>query len=128
MLHSVAVLDDSLEFQQLVQAMLNYIGITEIAMWVNSEEALPRLIEAPPDLLVLDVMMAGIGGLDVWSRLRSLPPTRQLPIIMCTAAVNRLVDDELRLEQDPYIIMLPKPFTLDDLRQSIDTLIPHWNN
>jgi len=127
MLHAVAVLDDSGEFQQLLQAMLNYIGITEVTPWFSSEEALPALLETPPDLLLLDVMMAGIGGLDVWSRLRSAPATRELPIILCTAAINSLVEDELRLDQDPYTQMLPKPFTLDELKQAIAALIPHWN-
>ena len=127
MLHSIAVLDDSSEFQQLLQAMLNYIGITDIAAWVSSEQALPALLENPPDLLLLDVMMAGIGGLDVWARLRSAPATQRLPIIFCTAAINRLVEDELRLAQDPYSQMLPKPFTLDELKHAITALIPHWN-
>ena len=127
MLHAVAVLDDSSEFQQLVQAMLNYIGIHEVTALISSEQALPTLLETPPDLLMLDVMMAGIGGLDVWSRLRAAPETQQLPIILCTAAINSLVEDELRLEQDPYTQMLPKPFTLDELKQAIAALIPHWN-
>ncbi|MBA3469903.1 MAG: response regulator [Herpetosiphonaceae bacterium] len=127
MLPAVAVLDDSSEFQQLLQAMLNYLGITEISAWINSQEALPALLASPPDLLLLDIMMGGIGGLDVWSRLRSAPETRQLPIILCTAAINSLVEDEMRLQQDPYTQMLPKPFTLDELKQAIAALIPHWN-
>lgn len=123
----VAVLDDSSEFQQLVQVMFNYIGIDNVSQWTASVEALPNLIESPPDLLVLDVMMAGMSGLTVLAHLRDAPATQQLPVIVCTAAVNSLVGDEMRLSHDPYTMVLPKPFTLDELQVALQTLVPRWN-
>jgi CheY-like chemotaxis protein len=123
----VGVLDDSSEFQQLVQVMLNYVGIDRISHWTASVEALPALIKSPPDLLILDVMMSGLTGLTVWNELRHTSSTRTLPIVVCTAAVNSIVEDEVRLQQDPYTVVLPKPFTLDELQAALTQLVPRWN-
>jgi len=122
----VGVLDDSSEFQQLVQVMLNYVGIDQISHWTASVEALPELIKSPPDLLILDVMMSGLTGLTVWNELRHTPSTRTLPIVVCTAAVNSIVEDEVRLQEDPHTVVLPKPFTLDELQAALTQLVPRW--
>lgn len=124
MLKRVGVLDDSMEFQQLVSVMLSYIGISNLTQWTTSADALPALTKSPPDLLLLDVMMGGMGGLDVWKQLRNHPTTRELPIIMCTAAVNSIVEDESWLQEDRNTIVLPKPFTLEELRNAMERLLP----
>lgn len=125
-LRHVAVLDDSVEFQYLVQAMFDYLGITKIELWSHSAEALPELIGVPPQLLVLDVMMSGIDGIAVWRKLRQEKRTRTMPIIICTAAINRILDQETFLQQDPYTVLLTKPFTLDELKTAMQKLIPQW--
>jgi two-component system chemotaxis response regulator CheY len=107
--------------------MLNYVGIDRISHWTASVEALPELIKSPPDLLILDVMMSGLTGLTVWNELRHTASTRTLPIVVCTAAVNSIVDDEVRLQEDPYTVVLPKPFTLDELQSALTQLVPRWN-
>lgn len=126
MLKHVGILDDSSEFQQLAYVMLDYLGVSTISQWTSSDDALPVLRVAPPDLLLLDVMMAGLSGLEIWDRLRGQGTTAQLPIIVCTAAINRIVDDEIRLANDPHTRILPKPFTLEELRQTLDELMPRW--
>lgn len=126
MLKHVGILDDSSEFQQLAHVMLDYLGISTISQWTSSAEALPALRTAPPDVLLLDVMMAGLSGLEIWDRLRGQESTAQLPIIVCTAAINRIVEDEIRLTSDPRTRILPKPFTLEELRETLDQLIPRW--
>ncbi len=128
MIKSVAVVDDSSEFQQLAKVMFSYLGIDNVKQWNSSAEALSGLLQSPPDIVLLDVMMAGMTGLDVWMQLRTHPNTMALPVIVCTAAVNRIVEHEQRLERDEHTLLLPKPFTLDDLRHSLDTLAPHWKH
>ena len=124
MLRHVAILDDSSEFQQLVQVMIHYLGINQISQWTTGAEAIPALVAAPPDALILDVMMAGMSGLAVWDVLRANPVTAHLPIIVCTAAINRIVEEEARLSGDPHTRILPKPFTLDELRHALALLVP----
>ncbi len=126
MLQRVAVVDDSSEFQQLIDVMLQYIGIHEIHHWASSLEALPKLLQNPPELLILDVMMSGMDGLNVWRELRAQPQTKSLPIIICTAAINSIVHQEAHLNDDPLTVVLPKPFTLDELRQAMGQVAPLW--
>ena len=79
----------------------------------NGTEALTRLRKGLPDLVVLDLMLPGIDGLEVCRRVRADPTTAALPIIMLTAKadeVDRVVG--LELGADDY---LAKPFSPKEL-------------
>ena len=79
----------------------------------NGTEALTRLRKGLPDLVVLDLMVPGIDGLEVCRRVRADPTTAALPIIMLTAKadeVDRVVG--LELGADDY---LAKPFSPKEL-------------
>src|SRR5712664_3650806 len=79
----------------------------------NGADALARLRAAPPDLVVLDLMLPGMDGLEVCRRVRSDPATAALPIIMLTAKADE-VDRVVGLEMgaDDY---LAKPFSPKEL-------------
>ncbi len=57
----------------------------EVETTADGEDALLLAREAPPDLVILDWMIEGISGLEVCRRLRRLPETANVPIIMLTA-------------------------------------------
>jgi DNA-binding response OmpR family regulator len=57
----------------------------EIDVASNGIEALERIREAKPDVLILDVMMPKMGGLEVVAALRESPDTQDVPIIILTA-------------------------------------------
>jgi DNA-binding response OmpR family regulator len=57
----------------------------EIDIASNGIEALERIRDARPDVLILDVMMPKMGGLEVVAALRESPDTRDVPIIILTA-------------------------------------------
>ena len=57
----------------------------EVETTADGEDALLMAREAPPDLVILDWMIEGISGLEVCRRLRRLPETANVPIIMLTA-------------------------------------------
>jgi DNA-binding response OmpR family regulator len=76
-------------------------------------DALAEVRAARPDLLILDLMLPGLGGLEVCRRLRADPTTAGLPIIMLTAKadeVDRVVG--LELGADDYVV---KPFSPKEL-------------
>ncbi|HET7341361.1 MAG TPA: response regulator [Methylomirabilota bacterium] len=76
-------------------------------------EALARVRAATPDLVVLDLMLPGLDGLEVCRRLRADPATAAIPIIMLTAKADE-VDRVVGLEMgaDDY---LAKPFSPKEL-------------
>ncbi len=86
----------------------------------DGEQALRRLREAPPDLLLLDLMLPGMDGLEICRTLRSEPRTKKLPIIMLTAKSeesDRIVG--LEMGADDYIT---KPFSPKELVARVKAL------
>lgn len=85
----------------------------EVTHTVNGEEALLLAREAPPDIVLLDWMVAGLSGIEVCRRLRRAPETANVPIIMLTARGEE--EDRVRgLETgaDDYVT---KPFSPREL-------------
>ena len=85
----------------------------DIAATADGEEALTMVREAAPDLIILDWMIEGISGIELCRRLRRLPETANVPIIMLTARTEEA--DRIRgLETgaDDYVT---KPFSPREL-------------
>ena len=84
-------------------------------------EALTRITEAPPDLLLLDWMLPTMSGIEVCRQLRRRPATRDLPIIMLTArAEDQDAVRGLDTGADDYIT---KPFSTEALIARIRALL-----
>src|SRR5262245_58813056 len=70
----------------------------QFATAASGEDALLHVKQSPPDLVLLDLMLPGMSGLEVCRRLRQEPTTASLPILMLTAKadeVDRVVGLEL---------------------------------
>lgn len=73
------------------------------------------------DLLILDVMMPGLNGLEVWDRVRADPDVRDMPVLFVTAA-SREMGGQFTRRQITDVIA--KPFDLNDLLARVRTLCP----
>ncbi len=80
----ILIVDDDPELIRLVGVTLQRAGYQPIAAR-NAEEALKKVRSEQPDLVILDVMIPGVSGIDICRRLRSQPQTLTLPIIMFSA-------------------------------------------
>jgi DNA-binding response OmpR family regulator len=84
----------------------------------NGQEALRLVPEALPELLLLDVMMPGISGFDVLTRLRAAAATKSMPIIMLTAKAQETdAERGFTLGADDYVL---KPFSPRELMSRVD--------
>ena len=91
----------------------------EVRVVGRGDQVLAAVRDAPPDLVVLDVMLPGRSGLDVLRDLRAAGET--LPVLMLTAkgdVVDRVVG--LELGADDY---LPKPFAVRELLARVRALL-----
>ncbi len=80
----ILVVDDSRDNLEVLATRLRFRGyIVDTA--TSGEEALARVAEEPPDLILLDVMMPGLDGYEVARRIRSNPELPFIPIILVTA-------------------------------------------
>lgn len=75
----------------------------------------------PPDLLLLDVMMPGMSGLEVVEAVHSDPRLADLPVMLITAAIGE--PSPLQLPRSEKVDVLIKPFRLYDLLTKIDTSV-----
>jgi two-component system phosphate regulon response regulator PhoB len=87
----------------------------------RGDEAELRLVESPPDLVILDWMLPGVSGLEICRRLRAREATRTLPVIMLTA---RGEESErvrgLSVGADDYVV---KPFSVPELMARVRALL-----
>jgi len=114
----ILVIDDDPAITSLLKRGLSYEGFTvDIAGTGETGLALAR--ERPPDLVVLDIMMPGMGGLEVLRRLRAAD--ERLPVLMLTAK-DAPADQVQGLEAgaDDYVL---KPFTFEVLLARVRALL-----
>jgi len=108
----VLLVEDEPDIRDLIVLHLRHDGY-EVGTAVSGEDALAQVRQAPPDLVILDLMLPGMGGLEVCRRLRQDRVTASLPIVMLTAKadeVDRVVG--LELGADDYVV---KPFSPKEL-------------
>jgi len=110
----VLVVDDEPSLRRLLAFNLERDG-HRVATAVSGEEALERIDAEVPDLVLLDLMLPGIDGLETLSRLRRTHP--ELPVIVLTAhgSVENAVEAMKLGAQD----FLTKPFDMDRLRIAV---------
>ena len=87
----VLVVDDEPDLLELIHYNLTKAGY-DVACVLSGEEALTYVHSSLPDLIVLDVLLPGLDGLDVCKVLRRNPMTAGIPIVMITAR-SEDVDD-----------------------------------
>ena len=114
----ILVVDDDPKVLSLMQRGLTFEGFT-VELAPDGNEALAIVHDRPPHLVVLDVMMPGLDGIEVCRRLRG--SNRELAIMMLTgraSVANRI--EGLDAGADDYLV---KPFAFDELVARIRALL-----
>ena len=115
----VLVVDDDPEIVDAVGEALQDDGyLVETA--TDGAAALKRVLEAPPDLIVLDVRMPNINGWEFCEIVRRQSHTRDVPVLFLTACSE--VRDQITAMQVGGSDHLAKPFRLDVLRDKVRSL------
>jgi two-component system cell cycle sensor histidine kinase/response regulator CckA len=116
---TILIVDDSLDARLVLQTLLSNQGYS-LAFAADGFEGLQKAADLIPDLILLDVMMPGMDGLEVCRNLRANPLLCDVPIIMVTA----LEDRDMRLQgiiagADDFI---SKRFDSTELRARVRTI------
>ena len=116
----ILIVEDEQDILQLVKHYLEKDGFRPITA-MSGLDALKKVKEDKPDLVVLDLMLPEMDGLEVCKRLRSVPDTAMLPILMLTAKAEEsdtIVG--LELGADDYVT---KPFSPKALVARVKALL-----
>ncbi len=105
---TVLVVDDEKDILELISYNLSRNGY-QVVTAKSGEEAMLRVRSTVPDLVVLDLMLPGIDGLDVCRSLKGNPETSHIPVIMISARGEEVdIVTGLELGADDYVT---KPFS-----------------
>jgi two-component system phosphate regulon response regulator PhoB len=116
----VLVVDDEAAIREMIQYALERAKM-DVLTAADAQEALVRISEARPDIILMDWMMPGVSGVELTRRLRKDSYTEDIPIIMLTAKVTE--DDKvtgLEAGTDDYVI---KPFSPRELLARIRAVL-----
>lgn len=107
--HRILVVDDDPSLLHVVSMYLNIEGY-EVETAKDGEEALRAIATQRPDVVILDVMMSGMDGLEACRTIKADPATRDIPVVMFTALSR---DDDVASGRDAGADrFINKPFSL----------------
>ena len=118
MVEKILVVDDEWELRNLLTEFLTGEGY-DVIQASNGEEALELAEKEEPQVILLDVKMPGIDGIEVCRRLKEEDKTRFIPIIMVTALEDRDVDAFVEGADD----FVTKPFSLVELSFRVKSML-----
>lgn len=114
----VVYIEDDQEMIDLVTLILERSGFQVIGAR-GGQVGLDIIFRNPPDLILLDLMMPGLDGWEVYQQIKGTERTRQIPVIIITAkaqAIDRVLGIHIA-KVDDYIA---KPFRPQELKDSIE--------
>jgi CheY-like chemotaxis protein len=116
-LATVLICDDEAPLRELIRVSL--AGPYSIVEANDGEECLELLRRAPPDVVILDMMMPRRNGLEVLAEMRSDAELARLPVIVLTAQPATR-DEALRAKADLVIV---KPFEPDQIAAAVEEVL-----
>jgi CheY-like chemotaxis protein len=130
----VGLLEDNLRIAKLCATLLQHAG-HQVCVYEHPQACLDALLsaalpfgkkqavfDAPPvDVLILDLHLPDIAGIDVLHSLISHPTTQSLPLICCSAATSAEISKALSIA--PKTLFVEKPFTYQDLVAAVASVL-----
>jgi two-component system cell cycle response regulator len=122
----ILAVNDSPDFLNLLAAILSDEDVTLVTA-ENGAAALEILKETRPDLIISDVVMPGINGIELCRQLKTDPATSNIPVLLMTALRCDEADvvEGLRAGADDY---LPAYVPIELLRKKVELLISYYKH
>ena len=114
------IVDDSATERSIITGCLKEVGIN-VSVALSGEEALEKIEQDSPELIVLDVVLPGRSGFEICRELKGSDSTNKIPIILCSTKGTEM-DKFWGMKQgaDAYI---PKPIDQQELVKKVRELI-----
>jgi putative two-component system response regulator len=116
----ILVVDDEHNNRSLMEDFLTPLGY-DVVLARNGDEALAKVDESPPDVVLLDVMMPGVDGFTVARTLKSREDTKTIPVVMLTALMD--MGSRIRAFELGADDFFTKPVALIELKARMQSLL-----
>ena len=118
----IMYVEDQPDIQMVAKVALESVGGFEVLICSGGEEALEKVINFDPDLILLDVMMPGMDGPTTKVELGKIPETSAIPVIFMTAKIQP--SEVAEYKNLGALEVIPKPFDPMTLSDQIKDI---WN-
>jgi CheY-like chemotaxis protein len=115
---TILVVDDEFGVLEVLEFFLTDVGYSVLTA-LNGRDALARLKQARPDVIVLDIMMPVMDGAAVLKALAADPEYRSIPVIVTSA----LPEETVKQRCTGYSLFLRKPYKTEPLLEAIESLL-----
>lgn len=116
----VLLIEDEPNIAEAIRFILSREGC-EVVIEADGARALSRIADCAPDLVILDLMLPGMSGLEILSALRSNPATQTLKVLMLTAKGQGR--DREAAERAGVSAFMAKPFANAEMRAKVRALL-----
>ena len=113
------IVDDDKDLLEVTKSLLLKKGF-EVEIDTSWEDALKRIETFKPQLIVLDVFLNGIGGLDICKKLKTMPHTKDIPVLIFSAYPSVAESVIYEYGADDFIA---KPFEVNELITKVHSVL-----
>jgi signal transduction histidine kinase/ligand-binding sensor domain-containing protein/DNA-binding response OmpR family regulator len=117
--HTVLIVEDNIELQEYIQNELNLLYNTLVAS--NGEVGFKIALEKQPDIIITDVVMPLVNGIELCKNIKTNIATNHIPLIILTA--KAMIEDRIKGIDSGADGYLSKPFDMDLLKSMINQII-----
>jgi DNA-binding response OmpR family regulator len=118
--YKILLVEDDQPILELMDILLKRLGYEPVLMQ-DADEALARVRQEPPDLILLDIMMTPINGWQFLEKLRCELKMTGIPVILFTA--YPAVEEKIAVLKDRHLGILIKPVSLDELKRTLEQFL-----
>jgi len=117
---TILVVEDTPSEQDLIVSYLGECGYNVITA-TNGQEALKKIEDKKPNVVITDLVMPGMSGLELCRSLKKNNDTKDIPVVACTSKDQEL--DRLWGMKQGIAIYLTKPFSRDDILRAVRSVV-----
>ncbi len=120
----ILIVDDNDDIRQMLALLLEMQGY-KIVVAADGEQAVAVAERERPDLILMDIMMPRLNGLEAARQIRRNPELAQVPIIGISAFGDQFTKSEAAPQTFSWSACLRKPIDMDELEQLLTTITCH---
>lgn len=125
-LERILHVDDDEDIRALTKMVLELVGHYQVQQFSSGEEALQSVEKLSPQLFLLDYMMPGMNGEDLWRKLKAVPGLEDVPVVFISAKSEK--DFAEGLIQEGALAVIVKPFEIDHLCEELEEAWANYHN